>query len=81
MVEQGNRLCICRLRNPYLAYPLPLELRVKALKRRKKTLIFVSHSPDQVKALCDRVIWLEHGTIKMDGGTGNVLDVYMRTHM
>ena len=32
------------------------------------TVIFVSHSIDQVKEICSRVIWLNKGTIKKIGG-------------
>ena len=27
------------------------------------TVLYVSHSIDSIKSLCDRVIWLEHGNI------------------
>jgi ABC-type polysaccharide/polyol phosphate transport system ATPase subunit len=43
-----------------------------------KTLLFVSHSPQQVAQLCRRVIWLEHGRLKMEGETGEVLAAYQQ---
>lgn len=42
------------------------------------TVLFVSHSLDQIREMCDRVIWLEHGNIKMIGGTNAVCDQYAR---
>jgi ABC-2 type transport system ATP-binding protein/lipopolysaccharide transport system ATP-binding protein len=41
------------------------------------TVIFVSHSPQQVKQLCDRVMWLEKGRVKMIGPTDEVVDAYL----
>lgn len=40
------------------------------------TVLLVSHSIDQVKQLCNRVVWLEHGKVKMIGGTNKVCEVY-----
>ena len=40
------------------------------------TVLFVSHSLDQVREICDRVLWLEHGNVKMIGETQAVCDAY-----
>jgi len=40
------------------------------------TVLFVSHSLDQVREMCNRVIWLDHGTIKAIGDTKNICDAY-----
>ena len=48
------------------------------LKREGKTMVFVSHSIDSVKFLCDRAVWLSNGKIKMDGKTSDVLDEYIK---
>ena len=50
--------------------------RIMEFKRAGKTLLFVSHSANQVEYLCDRVIWLEHGKVKMEGPTAEVLKAY-----
>ncbi|MDY3772176.1 MAG: ABC transporter ATP-binding protein [Candidatus Faecousia sp.] len=41
------------------------------------TVLFVSHSLEQIRQMCSRVIWLEHGTVKMIGPTQEVCDAYM----
>lgn len=41
------------------------------------TLILVSHNIDDVKRLCNRVYYLEHGTIKDQGDTQTVCDHYL----
>ena len=48
------------------------------LKKQGKTMVFVSHSADAVKFLCDRAVWLSKGQIKMDGKTNEVLTEYTK---
>ncbi len=40
------------------------------------TLLFVSHSEEQVKELCGRAIWLDHGHLMADGPTEEVYQKY-----
>ena len=40
------------------------------------TVIIVSHSLDQIERLCNNVLWLEHGKMKMIGDTKTVCDAY-----
>lgn len=42
------------------------------------TVLFVSHSLEQIREMCDRVVWLEHGQMKMLGKADEVADVYER---
>lgn len=42
------------------------------------TVLFVSHSLDQIKEMCSRCIWLEHGSIQMEGSADSVCDAYER---
>ncbi|MEP5766284.1 MAG: ABC transporter ATP-binding protein [Halieaceae bacterium] len=44
-----------------------------------KTAIFVSHNMNEVRALCDRVIWLEHGALHMSGSPDEVISAYERS--
>ena len=48
------------------------------LKKQGKTMVFVSHSAESVKFLCDRAVWLSNGKIKMDGNTADVLKEYIK---
>ncbi len=50
-----------------------------AMKNRitgEQTVVFVSHMADQVKDLCDRVIWLDKGRIVAAGESVEVTDAY-----
>jgi ABC-2 type transport system ATP-binding protein len=40
------------------------------------TVIFVSHSIEQIRELCDRAMWLKDGTIKALGSTEDVCKAY-----
>lgn len=42
------------------------------------TLLFVSHDADQVKRLCGRAIWLDHGGVVADGEVEAVCEEYRR---
>jgi homopolymeric O-antigen transport system ATP-binding protein len=53
---------------------------IKRLHRSGRTVIFVSHSLDQVAEVCDRVMWLEGGQIRRIGPTAPVLGAYEHMH-
>lgn len=40
------------------------------------TVLFVSHSIEQIREMCSHVIWLEQGRTRMDGITQEVCDAY-----
>ena len=40
------------------------------------TVLFVSHSLDQIRSMCSHVVWLDHGQIKMIGNSNEVCDAY-----
>ena len=41
------------------------------------TVLFVSHSLEQIREMCDRVVWLEHGQVVKVGETKEVCDEYI----
>jgi lipopolysaccharide transport system ATP-binding protein len=47
--------------------------------REGRTVLFVSHNPVAVRALCSRTILLNQGLIEMDGNTSDVLQHYLGT--
>ena len=50
--------------------------RMKNLHSLAKCAVIISHSPAQIKKLCNRVIWLEKGRIIMQGDPQTVLHEY-----
>lgn len=53
--------------------------KMEELKKQGKTMVFVTHSMNAVKKLCDRAIWLYEGKIRLDGSTDKVVDEYVKT--
>lgn len=50
--------------------------RIIGYKTAGKTILFCSHNLYQVEAICDRVIWLDHGRMVMDGEPARVTSAY-----
>lgn len=52
------------------------EARMKELMAGGTTVLLVSHSIEQVERLCNKVTWLEHGKVRMQGDAQAVCDAY-----
>lgn len=53
------------------------EKRMKELLSGGTTLLYVSHSIDEVKRLCDHALWIDKGVERMQGEAKAVCDAYM----
>ena len=51
--------------------------RIDQFKSEGKTIVFVSHSLDAVRSLCDEAIWLDKGKLLAQGSTDKVTDYYL----
>ena len=54
------------------------EEKILSFKQRGTTILFVSHSMSEIGRLCDKVLWLDHGKIKMYGDLQTVTDEYLK---
>lgn len=52
------------------------EKRINELMSGGTTVLIVSHAIEQIERLCNRVVWLEHGKVRMIGNTQDVCDMY-----
>jgi ABC-type polysaccharide/polyol phosphate transport system ATPase subunit len=50
--------------------------RVRQLREAGKTILLVAHNQATIAAMCDRVIWLEKGVMRLDGAPHDVLAAY-----
>ena len=50
--------------------------RIKELMQGKTTVILVSHQMEQIESMCDSVLWLDHGHVRMVGETQKVCEIY-----
>jgi lipopolysaccharide transport system ATP-binding protein len=49
---------------------------IEALRDRGKTILFVSHDLEQVRRICTRALWLDHGRVRRLGAADQVLGEY-----
>ncbi|MGZ5432162.1 MAG: ABC transporter ATP-binding protein [Thermoanaerobaculia bacterium] len=52
--------------------------KIQEMKYRGVTLVFVTHQLDQVRTLCDRALWLDHGQLEAIGDPMRVVDAYLQ---
>jgi len=52
--------------------------KIQEMKYRGVTLVFVTHQLDQVRNLCDRALWLDHGAAVEIGDPTRVVDAYLQ---
>jgi teichoic acid transport system ATP-binding protein len=52
------------------------EQRIRELREQAGTIFLVSHSQKSIRDVCDRVLWLEDGLLRMDGPTETVVAAY-----
>lgn len=57
--------------------------RILEFRNRGITILFVSHNMEEVRNLCNRVLWLDHGSIKLIGDAAEVISEYetQQSHM
>ena len=59
-----------------LEFQSKAEQRLNNLIERANILVIASHSRQLIERCCTRVLWLEHGSIKMDGDPKTVCEQY-----
>lgn len=52
--------------------------RIDDFRRRKKTILFVSHDLSTVEKICDRVAWVKKGRVQTIGEPRRVIDAYLQ---
>lgn len=52
------------------------EKRIQQMMTRDTSILFVSHSIQQVESLCTRAVWIEKGHVRMDGPVHEVCELY-----
>jgi len=52
------------------------EARIRELRGQAGTVFLVSHSMKSILDTCSRVIWIDHGNLKMDGDPREVVSAY-----
>lgn len=60
------------------AFQEKCKQRMEAMLSGGTTLLFVSHSIDQVKELCQKAIWIDKGTVMASGDIEQVAEMYVQ---
>lgn len=58
------------------AFQQKCEKRMRMMREEGTTLMFVSHSVESVKSVCDYALWLDKGVERMQGEVNTVCDAY-----
>ncbi len=54
------------------------KARIRGLLDRSNVVVLVSHDLDTLRELCNRAVWMKHGSIVGDGPVNEVIDAYLR---
>jgi lipopolysaccharide transport system ATP-binding protein len=60
-----------------LSFQKKCTARLEYFKKNGVTMVFVSHSMEDVTGLCDRVMWIEDHTVRMIGLPKQVVEAYV----
>jgi len=55
--------------------------KMKWFKNRKTTIVLVSHSTSDIRELCDRVLWLDHGKLVGEGTHNEIVTLYEKSQL
>ncbi|SNT14308.1 teichoic acid transport system ATP-binding protein [Micrococcales bacterium KH10] len=58
------------------AFKTKSRRRIDEIREAAGTVFVVSHSSATIKSMCSRAIWIDQGTVKMDGAVDEVVDAY-----
>ena len=59
------------------AFQAKSEEKMMSMIRGGTTVLFVSHSVEQIRKMCSRALWLDHGTLREDGEADAVCAHYL----
>jgi len=63
-----------------IAFQAKSEEKMLSMINGGTTVLYVSHSVDSIKKICNRVIWLDHGEVHSVGEAGDVCDAYVNSY-
>lgn len=61
------------------AFQQKCEKKMCEMQKQGTTLLFVSHSIESVKEVCDHALWLEKGEMKKRGAAKDVCEAYIKS--
>lgn len=64
-----------------IAFQQKSEAKMKGMIGGGTTVLFVSHSLEQIEKICEKVVWLEHGNVKKIGSAKEICKEYYETQI
>lgn len=64
-----------------IAFQQKSETKMRSMIGGGTTVLYVSHSVDSIKSLCDKVVWLDHGKVLMIGNAKETCEEYYKRQM
>jgi ABC-type polysaccharide/polyol phosphate transport system ATPase subunit len=61
-----------------LAFQQKATQRIRAMMEQARLMVIVSHDLDRLRDLCSRIVWMDHGQVKMDGRPADTVAAYQR---
>lgn len=61
-----------------LAFQEKAARRMREMMSKAEIIVMVSHDLSSIAKLCDRAIWMDHGTIRLSGPTAEIIAAYER---
>ena len=55
------------------------ESRIRSMMHKGTTILFVSHSINQVESLCNKIVWLDHGRVKRFDDASEICKEYSQS--
>ena len=52
--------------------------KMRVFKQEQKTIVFVSHNVEEIRQVCDRVIWIDQGIVYREGRVDQVINEYIK---
>lgn len=59
------------------AFQKKCQKKIREMTDHGATVLFVSHSAEDIKTICDRAVWLDNGVLKADGEAEYIVDMYI----
>lgn len=56
------------------------EKRIRSMMESGTTILFVSHSIEQVKSICNKIVWLEKGRLRKSGNAKEICEEYSKCY-
>jgi len=55
--------------------------KMQDVSRSGRTIVFVSHQMNQIRRLCERVVWIDSGQLRLDGSAETVIGAYEQSSL